>query len=107
MRTFKQHIPPFVDGYEPQIFQFEKLEDLLSYDLVARNKEREDFHQFSLSDNYLMVEYKNGDEWWVLGFIDDISGLELPKWQMSETGRRRVKEWNRAADVINARGTLR
>jgi hypothetical protein len=29
----------------------------------------------------LMVEYKNGEEWWPIGYIKDTSYLQLPKWE--------------------------
>jgi len=32
----------------------------------------------------LMATYENGEKWWVVGIIDDISNVKLPKWKAGE-----------------------
>lgn len=87
---FRQHIPDFVSGVKRQIFKFETLEELLDNDIVKRwrmHPFEEDkpsppdyFHRYSLSDNRLMAELKDGKEWYVIGYIANPEGLDLPKW---------------------------
>ncbi len=56
------------------------------------------FHQWSRSDNHLMVEHNGGDRFWVVGYLsadhpDELAAL--PVWQETETARRRREAWNR------------
>lgn len=79
-----QHIPNFVTTDDCKQITFETLEEMLSHEWPARNSTYEGFHQFSISGNErLMAEYKEGLEWWVLGFFSegDPSTLGLPEWK--------------------------
>jgi hypothetical protein len=110
MKTITQHIPDFVEGVEPQIVHFETKEELLDIPFVKKYfqdiKCLEDyssleevnsliiatvtvkFYRMSLSKDispsskggYLMAEYEDGLEWWTVGYIDDITGIDLPNW---------------------------
>lgn len=87
MKTIRQHIPNFVsvDGPLPEA-QFETLQELLEIPFVKRWAESPNFHRFSLSKYMLMgnanllVELRGGREWWVVGAIDDSTGIDLPQW---------------------------
>ena len=60
--------------------------------------EAQRFHQWSRSDNTLIVEHNGGDRFWVVGFLstDDPSQLaSLPTWTETETAKRRREAWNR------------
>jgi len=66
MIKYKQHVPPFVDGVDPEEYECESLDELLE-----RNRDRvpENFvFSFGYPNTLMMsstVEYK----WWVLGFV--------------------------------------
>lgn len=98
MATIKQYRPAFVSGFENQTVKFNSLEELFNIEFVDNFKfhifetkiNNPDFHRFSISiqngHKILMAEYKQGTEWWVVGFIeggDDII-KELPKWVAKE-----------------------
>jgi hypothetical protein len=86
----KQHIPNWASG-KASSEKFGNLNELLKIDWVARWEENPEFYQFSLSKKenacsqykyFLMVELKNGSEWWVVGYISgaNIDRLALPEW---------------------------
>ena len=96
MPRILQHYPNFVSGYESQEVEYSSLQELLAIDFVNKFKLTfndnvdPDFYRYSRSekvehwkgDHYLlMAEYKNGTEWWVVGFIfdDDDIITQLPK----------------------------
>ena len=82
MNRFKQHIPNFVDVDKPSKWiEFESTEDLLSLEIVQRYGKRQNFSYFALSDNCLMEICDDGFYWWVVGYIDDPSTVELPQWE--------------------------
>ena len=81
MYNFKQHVPGAVDGVDPYVFPFERIEELLSFERITRYI-RPNFHKFSISydkpyngyggRNSLMVESDEGRHWWCLGhFLDE------------------------------------
>jgi len=73
------HIPSFVDGVESVVTEFDTLEQLMGIAWVRRFSNRVDFHQFSLSENLLIAEYRGGREWWVCGHLKSpVDGLS--KW---------------------------
>lgn len=87
MPTFRQHIPGFVDGCEPEIATFQSAEELLALSVVERYREdpNRGFHRFSIArqsrgPSLLMVERDDGRWWWVVGYIDDATGIDLPEW---------------------------
>jgi hypothetical protein len=77
-----QHVPNFAEVDERDQITFTTLEEMLAGEWPARVKTYGDFHQFSLSNDCLMAEYKNGFEWWVVGYFSegDPQTLGLPKW---------------------------
>ncbi len=108
MRTLRQHIPAFVDTGDdrPTSVAFETLDELFAIPWVAhwtepvpdsfeckvlypgakefvletRKQTPHTFHRWSIDENRLMCETNGGRNWWVVGFIDDTRGLDLPKW---------------------------
>jgi hypothetical protein len=79
-----QHVPGFVDTDKFEEVTFTTLEEMLAGEWPARINQREGFYRFSISDNLrLMAEYKEGFEWWVVGFFSegDPSTLGLPKFK--------------------------
>ena len=94
MNHIIQHIPPFVDGVEPEHASFDGLEELLVIDWVKRWKSKPhrnsgEFHQFSLSGSHLMVELEDGAVWYVIGHVRRPDLLDLPKW---DSGKAHEKE---------------
>lgn len=94
--TVRQHIPGFLTGHEPVVAEFDTLEELLAVPFVAHWKSNPGFHRFSMNVevglSYLMAEYHNGKEWWVVGYLSgSIPGL--PRWEIpgesGEVSRRR------------------
>lgn len=85
MNKIRQHIPNWISGYENQEVEFEGLDDLLAIEFVNGFKERGDFYRFSIDpapfDNkhLLMAEYRDGKEWWVVGYLNE--KVDLPKWK--------------------------
>lgn len=78
--TFKEHIPPYVSGYEPEQIKYESTEDLLKNKIFDHWRNQKDFYRFSLSnEGYLMAELDNGRHWWVTGIVSGI--CDLPNWE--------------------------
>jgi hypothetical protein len=126
MIRVRQHIPNFVEGATALIAEAETQDELLAVPWIAGYAhdvepiEREGtvtgwpdgiettvrvihaaptemrFHQFSLSDDLLMVE-KNGGVWhWVVGrVIEGLDQLTLPQWVEHPEARKRREAWNR------------
>lgn len=73
---FKQHIPSFCEGFVPEEYTCESLEELLK-----RNKNKcckKDNEIFACSEeNDLMVSSTIKKSWWVLG---SVSGIDLQKY---------------------------
>jgi hypothetical protein len=103
MPTIKQYRPGFFTGFENEVKEFNSLEELLNLDFVKNFKNTLDdkpnphFHQFSISNhagkrgyedeytNILMAEFKDGSEWWVVGYISETEIVnQLPVWEPKE-----------------------
>lgn len=80
MNTFKQHIPNFCSGFEPDTFTFETTEELLNSDTFKRYGTRPDFSHFALSDNLVMEINDGGKHWWVVGYVEKPDEVDLPQW---------------------------
>lgn len=79
MNEIRQHRPAFFEGWENETIQFDTLEELLAIPWVKNFSAHGNFHQYSVSGNHLMAEYRGGREWWVVGTLKhDVEGL--PKW---------------------------
>ena len=79
MNSIRQHIPSFCEGFDQSIVNFNTLEELLAIDFVKRFSEHDNFHQYCVSDNHLMAEYRGGRQWWVIGTLKD-PNVGLPQW---------------------------
>ncbi len=100
MGTIKQYRPGYFTGYENEIKEFNSLEELLELDFVVNFRKTPNisidpkFHQYSISKNssgssefpyVLMAEFRNGTEWWVVGYISETEIIkELPVWNPKE-----------------------
>jgi hypothetical protein len=84
LAKIREHIPGFADmGQEPLCFDFETTDELLEVPIVKRWNKPMGNHQFShytLHKNALMAVHDDGFHWWVVGFIDDLSAVDLPEW---------------------------
>lgn len=92
MNKIKQHIPNWVDGYEPEITEFNTLDELLAIPWVKKWTTIPEFYRFSASSDqsadrflvpemtHLMAELKQGREWWVVGLMKH-NVPELPEWK--------------------------
>jgi hypothetical protein len=87
--TLRQHIPPFITGYEPRVAKGTQ-DEVLDADFVRIHVASVGFQRLSKCDNKLMAEYSDGGrhgEWWVVvGFFDGGS-LDLPEWKHPDGGR--------------------
>jgi hypothetical protein len=126
MIRVRQHIPTFVDGATANVAEAETQEELLAVQWIARYAkdvepvesegtvtgwpngvattvrvihaapEEQRFHQFSLSDDLLMVEHNGGVHHWVVGrVIEGLDQLTLPPWIEHPEARKRREAWNR------------
>lgn len=75
----RQHIPDFCEGFDKATAAFDSLDELLKIPFVANFMSSPNFHQFSVSDNHLMAEYRGGREWWVVGYLKN-PNIGLPAW---------------------------
>jgi hypothetical protein len=75
-----QHVPGFVEA-EPHVSEFTTLDELLSLPWVDRYKQRPGaFHQYSVYQNMLVIEFDNGMWWRPIGYLKKPVG-GLPKWK--------------------------
>jgi chloramphenicol O-acetyltransferase len=72
----KQYRPAYFSGYENKTNSFNSLDELLNIDWVKSFSEYKDFFRFSIEiaderekNHTLLGEYKNGQSWYVIGFI--------------------------------------
>jgi len=76
---FEQYLQTPVD--------FNSLEELVNLPFVKLRSDRKDFYRFSVSNGkskLLLVEYNEGKEWWVVGYLSEaIEGL--PEWFSPKT----------------------
>ncbi len=86
-----QHRPAYFSGFGNGTNEFSSLEELFNIIFVdnfrklPNGKTDPNFHQFSISNhnkqNLLMAEYKDGYEWWVVGYVNDNEIIKaLPEW---------------------------
>jgi hypothetical protein len=96
----KQYRPSFFSGFENEDIEFNSVEELLAIDWVKNfanesNQPQPKFHQFSISElehpsdelkYLLMAEYKEGTEWYVVGYINATEIINtLPTWKPKES----------------------
>lgn len=81
MGIFKQHIPTYVDYREASPrWNFNTTEELCNLPPMLKAKERPGFSHFAISGNCILQIADEGFYWWVLGYVDDVDGVELPEW---------------------------
>ena len=84
MNIIHRHFPVYVDS-EPCSQSFNTLEELLNIDWVNIWATCKDFYRFSISVGnsrpMLMAELRDGYSWWVLGYLENLDGIDLPKWE--------------------------
>ncbi len=75
---------------EDNHYDFTDIQELLDIKFVKTWRTNVDgtkdnyFHRYSLKDKDLVVEFNNGKNWVVIGNINDVSDLILPKWENCE-----------------------
>jgi hypothetical protein len=81
MNILKRRFPKCVDvdNKNKTIHCFETMEEFLEIDWIKSKVNEQDFYRFSVSGNNLMLELKEGREWWVIGIFETRDSLELPK----------------------------
>lgn len=82
----KQRFPNFFSGFTPSEHDVYSLQELKNLDFVKRWMSNKTFHQFSISVGrrelaYLMCELDGGKEFWVIAYLKDFEGFELPNWE--------------------------
>jgi hypothetical protein len=94
MSKITKHYPNWSEGFEDLTAEFGSTEELLEVPFVKSFRTHEGFSQFSIDGAYLMAEYHHGEEWWVVGRIEGVSEVQLPKWIFN----REAKEIQEIAD---------
>jgi hypothetical protein len=85
MNSFTLRIPNFVDtSRKPEKEYFETTEELLNLPTVKRATEDPGFSHLAIENNMLMEIGDDGYFWWVLGYIEDPSSVNLPRWDGSK-----------------------
>ena len=79
-----QHIPDFCSGAVAYTAEVDTKDELLKLDWVkswAEAVEGVPFLRFSLSDNYLMGEWGEGQltKWWVIAYLEKPEEMDLPE----------------------------
>lgn len=80
----RQYRPTSFVGFVNAVFEFETLNQLLAIDFVKHFANLPTFHRFSLDENRLMAEYKDGEVFWVVAMIDQPEAVDLPTWTPPE-----------------------
>lgn len=90
---FIQHVPNFVSGCKPEVYEFDTLDELLECPYFKRVQD-ENFYRFSMAKDkhperiWVMHEFwkindnKPGCSWWVMGYVDEM--IDLPEWNAEE-----------------------
>ena len=91
MNRVKTYTPNFMD-VEPEILEFETIEDLKKMKFLTNWLNDKDFHRLSIGKNggtgpfelHLMVEQDEGYRWFVVGFLEN----DIPELPSFESKRR-------------------
>ncbi len=79
---FIQHIPGFVSGVEPKIFEFNTTKELLAYELLdSQAKEDPYFFKYVKSGKNILFVAHNEFYWWCKGSVQRPELVDLPKWE--------------------------
>lgn len=80
MNSILQYRPAFFEGFKNERADFDTVEELMKVPFVKGFSEDENFFRFSVSGDHLLAEFRNGDEWWVVGTLKEpVDGL--PEWR--------------------------
>src|SRR5882762_2090473 len=85
---FREHIPNFVEGYDPTEISFDTQEELLSHELFKDTAKESGFDGFYINDNTLMYTTNKGTWWWVLGYIERPDLVDFLPWIAVETAEK-------------------
>lgn len=87
MNRITQHRPNYFSGFENAVVDFETKDDLFNIPFVKNFTTIDDFYQFSqtkISDRPILIaEYKNGETWWVVGYMD--FPVDIVEWKYNES----------------------
>ena len=75
-----RYYPSFCD-FTQTTHEFTTKDEPLAIPWIASRTNNPKFHQFSLSHDHLMAEYREGREWWVAGYHEGIPEDWFPKWE--------------------------
>lgn len=82
-----QHVPNFCDGVKSKVAEFSTTEELVAIPFVASFANNKSFSGYALSEDRLMATYRNGDGWWVIGYLSDPEKIDLPVWKPNKPGK--------------------
>ena len=86
-------IRQYTSGFNPKEVVFNSYDELMDIDFIKEDSYEDDFYQFSLSENLLMVEYDKGKRFYVVGIFENNNYLEmLPKWDETLSHKLKVIE---------------
>jgi len=79
----KQYLPSFFDPINIERTQhvFKSQEELLEIPFIKSWGDRYNYALTKEEPSKLMAVSDDGYTWYVIGFIDDITGLDLPEWK--------------------------
>lgn len=79
---FRQRIPGFIDprGLVPEEFYFDTTEELVNHPFIQGWLDRHNPSNLVKDEKYLIVEYNEGFNWWVIGYITNSDDLQVPEW---------------------------
>lgn len=80
-----------------QEFPINSIEDLYQLEFIKRHTEDPKFCYLAYEDNSLMAIYRDGFEWWVIGYCSDIKSLGLPKWDKGKY----LVDFNGITEIVN------
>ena len=63
-----------------QEYKINSIEDLYQLDFIKSHIDEPTFSHLAYQDSSLMAIYRDGFEWWVIGYCKDIKSLGLPEW---------------------------
>jgi hypothetical protein len=88
---YRQHIPAFCEGFDPQIAEVNSTEELLELNSVSQWRYNfKDFYRYSIDDNHLMAELDEGRKWYVVGYVR--GNVELPKWEKKRVNMKTLSQ---------------
>jgi hypothetical protein len=78
-----RYFPGFASGFddEPIVAEFNSVDELMEIEWVKNWSKLSPWRgsRYSISGRYLMADFYNPREWWVVGILAEPYKLELPK----------------------------